>query len=102
MIVDIAELFFIFLIVLSPVAAMRYWNVVGQFLSRSEHTRLSSVIGLVAFVILSAAVLLGTTILDWLNIAPPTFQIAAGALLIFGAIWIFLPLPSLIRPEAVR
>ena len=94
---DTGELLLRLLLIVNPLAALLVWSSLSAPLVPRTRPRLGALAVGLAFVGLALAALLADRLLDLLSVSPPTWQMAAGALLIFAAFPVFLARDPFLR-----
>jgi small neutral amino acid transporter SnatA (MarC family) len=88
---EIISLTLQWLLILAPIGALLYWNSLATPAPASRSALASSIAGVGgAFALLVLATLIGDPLLDLFNISEPNWRIAAGSLLILGAVRLVL------------
>lgn len=89
---DVLALALIFLAILNPVSGLLLSEVMARYTSQSSPGRDTALAGLISLALLVIAAVFGESLIDWLEITPPTFQIATGVLLVVGVLMVFAPM----------
>jgi small neutral amino acid transporter SnatA (MarC family) len=88
---DAVALTLIFVAILNPISGLILWNSMGRYAPQATSARDVVAAALVSFALLAIAALLGESLLEALDITPPSFQIATGVLLVLSVLMVFAP-----------
>lgn len=89
--IEALALFLIFLAILNPVAGLVLYETMARYSERRSPERDAAIAVLVSLALLMLAAVFGESLIDWLEITPPTFQIATGVLLVVSVLMVFAP-----------
>jgi small neutral amino acid transporter SnatA (MarC family) len=92
------ELFLTFLVILNPLGALLVWNTLRSQLV-APALWAGALPALVALALLAAAILLGDSLLEVLDLSHSSFQVAAGLLLLLGTARIFVQIDPFSAPR---
>lgn len=89
--IEALALFLIFLAILNPVSGLVLYETMARYTDRRSPERDAAIAALVSLALLILAAVFGESLIDWLEITPPTFQIATGVLLVVSVLMVFAP-----------
>ncbi len=85
----------------APAGALPAFALLARNADAVQRTRLASLVGLIAFALLAGTAALGAPFLDWLNISPENFQLAAALVMLPLALRLLWSGESMTLPREV-